>query len=586
MRVWLETVKMQRLVLQHRTLSTQARSGLIKFGGRRKAALAGANHEPVAKSKDDDDVIVMDGSELEDDKTLKADQKATQLTQLNSTSNGHRKVTRSMVRQRRPMEAPAELVEGLKKILLPHSLRRLASDYEKLAKETAEFETGKSIKVPSYDSRRAVAYLAFRTIPAFGVIKAALQRAIEAGFRLPSQGNSNEDDDDDNTVLALDFGSGPGTATWAAWDAFEMKTEGRRLEATFVESSLPMIDAAVQLSEGAFQANWCRNILELARSVSKEGAARFDLVLATFALGDLPSDEARQVALDLLWESVAANGLLLVVERGTARGAHIVGKARKQILAGGSRFDTARLRRGKRSRGDENDGDGEAEENRNSIASDARAKSEHFPKAIAPCGHERPCPLLAIAESYGSDLDLKRMKKHEFCHFVQCTSRLLKATTDDNSVPLRMNYSYVAIQKCVKDVVSRAESNPPQLRVLSKPKRNIRHVVLNLCDPQEEDGLRKQVIAHSNREMYRPARKLEWGDLLLDNLAKKDRDLLNVTEDLLGDWDEDDEDEDDDDDDDDDDEDDDDDDEEEDGDSNSDSNEGGRTHPSPRGRSR
>jgi len=124
---------------------------------------------------------------------------------------------------------------------------------------------------------------------------------------------------------------------------------------------------------------------------------------------------------------------------------------------------------------------------------------------IAPCGHGRPCPLLR--EDVNPEHPYKP-KKDEFCHFVQNTARLLRGTKEEQNYGLRVNYSYVAIRKQLH-----SEKAPlPALRVLSKPEKHVRHVIVNVCSPS--DGYVKKTVPYSDREHYRTARKVQWGDLI------------------------------------------------------------------------
>ncbi len=106
---------------------------------------------------------------------------------------------------------------------------------------------------------------------------------------------------------------------------------------------------------------------------------------------------------------------------------------------------------------------------------------------IAPCPNHLPCPM-----SHG-----------DWCHFaarVERTSlhRRLKGGTlgyEDEK------FSYVAFTKkpCFL----------PQARVLREPQRRSGHVILTLCT----EGLCKQeTISKRHPEIYRQARKLDWGD--------------------------------------------------------------------------
>ncbi|KAH9251830.1 hypothetical protein BASA81_010273 [Batrachochytrium salamandrivorans] len=375
---------------------------------------------------------------------------------------------------------PAALTRKLHEILAPHSLRKLTHDFECLTKDTLEFErTENSGKIPRYDSKKSLAYMAFRMVPAFGCITTALTRLKDTGFALPNR-----------PITVLDFGSGPGTASWAVLDALHPQ----QMEATFIENSLPMIDAAKKLAEGNFEANWARNLLELSRSYTKQNAGRYDVVMCSFALGDLASNEARQLIVDVLWTFVRPNGgVLVIVERGTRRGSRIVGTARQQIINGGQGdFDSSSL-----------------------FKSDHSPHNEETPSyahVLAPCGHERTCPLLDSNPVAPIGLDLDNAAPSSlYCHFVQSTARLLKTTTSVRSSHF-VSYSYVAIQKMTEES-TKASRHQAFVRVLAPPKRRVNHVLMDLCG--EWDGQVRQTITRKKhgKLRYRRARKAEAGEL-------------------------------------------------------------------------
>lgn len=260
-----------------------------------------------------------------------------------------------------------------------------------------------------------------------------------------------------------------------------------------IEPSRPMAQAAEKLCENAFKTNWCRNILELSRITSRASAARFDLVLATFALSELPSDDARSLALDILWESVAPGGLLLLLERGNDRGSKIVAKGRQQIIDGGSVFDLDSV-------------------SKKASTTDA-ATGKPIPTGchvIAPCGHNDKCPLLDAKRDDMSALGIssKKLNRKPFCHFSQATERLLTPSARIANEHV-VSYSYAAIKK----LASRDEEIPSMdyYRILRAPVKNQGHVVLDLCVP--EHGIVRETITRRDRQRYSMARKAKWGGM-------------------------------------------------------------------------
>jgi ribosomal protein RSM22 (predicted rRNA methylase) len=148
----------------------------------------------------------------------------------------------------------------------------------------------------------------------------------------------------------LDLGAGPGAGAWAAaelWPSLE--------QVTAVEAVPRMVELGRALAAEAPHpalrtAGWLED--DLARAGP---FARHDLVLLSYAAGELPARSLRHV-LDHAWD--AAGDAVLVVEPGTPRGYRLVLEARSQLLAAGG-------------------------------------------TTAAPCPHDHPCPLV------GSD----------WCHF-------------------------------------------------------------------------------------------------------------------------------------------------------------------------
>jgi ribosomal protein RSM22 (predicted rRNA methylase) len=176
----------------------------------------------------------------------------------------------------------------------------------------------------------ALAYAVVRMPATYAAVMASLNalRAITPGFA-PQR--------------LLDVGAGPGTASWAAAEAFSSLRQFLLLDANAALRGL-----AIELARGS----------ERLREISYlEGAAQdrlaaveaADLVVASYMIGEI--DPAQRPALaDLLWAKTA--GALLVVEPGTPAGYQRIISLRQQLIAAGARV-------------------------------------------AAPCPHDRSCPLSA-----------------------------------------------------------------------------------------------------------------------------------------------------------------------------------------------
>lgn len=126
----------------------------------------------------------------------------------------------------------------------------------------------------------------------------------------------------------LDAGCGPGAASWAAAEAFELDA------ATWLDASPPFLDLAQRLaSEGpaALRAVDVRR-LDLAAGGPWPTA---DLVMASYALAEIaPAAQARVVG--DLW--AASSGVLALVEPGTPAGFQRILGAREALIAAGAQI--------------------------------------------------------------------------------------------------------------------------------------------------------------------------------------------------------------------------------------------------------
>ena len=107
---------------------------------------------------------------------------------------------------------------------------------------------------------------------------------------------------------------------------------------------------------------------------------------------------------------------------------------------------------------------------------------------IAPCPHHLACPMT------GGD----------WCHFAARVERSsLHRRIKGGSLGYEdEKFSYVAATKT-------AFPFPPS-RILKQPSRHSGHIVLKLCTPQ---GVRQPTISKKMGDLYKQARKAEWGDI-------------------------------------------------------------------------
>ncbi|PWE82121.1 SAM-dependent methyltransferase [Bradyrhizobium sp. SUTN9-2] len=141
----------------------------------------------------------------------------------------------------------------------------------------------------------------------------------------------------------LDVGAGPGTASWAAAEAFPSLQDFTLLDANPTLSRL-----ALELARDSSRLAECRYLPGDAGGNLAE-VSQADLVIASYIIGELSEADQRKLT-EAMW--ARARHALVVIEPGTPAGYARILALRQQLIAAGA-FVTA------------------------------------------PCPHERPCPLIA-----------------------------------------------------------------------------------------------------------------------------------------------------------------------------------------------
>jgi ribosomal protein RSM22 (predicted rRNA methylase) len=125
----------------------------------------------------------------------------------------------------------------------------------------------------------------------------------------------------------LDVGAGPGTATWAAMEAFSSLTEFSLLDANSALRALALDlgRGSARLRDMTYQRGEARAALTDAKAA--------DLVIASYMIGELDNAERKALA-DLMWAKT--RDTLLVVEPGTPAGCAGIIALRQQLIASGA----------------------------------------------------------------------------------------------------------------------------------------------------------------------------------------------------------------------------------------------------------
>jgi ribosomal protein RSM22 (predicted rRNA methylase) len=125
----------------------------------------------------------------------------------------------------------------------------------------------------------------------------------------------------------LDIGAGPGTATWAAAEAFASLQSFALLDANEALRTLALDLAreSARLGRMTYERGDARALLAKAEAA--------DLVVASYVIGELGDSEQKMLTA-LMWEK--ARDTLLVVEPGTPAGYARIIALRKQLIAAGA----------------------------------------------------------------------------------------------------------------------------------------------------------------------------------------------------------------------------------------------------------
>lgn len=120
----------------------------------------------------------------------------------------------------------------------------------------------------------------------------------------------------------LDYGCGPGTAVIAANQYFPSIDR-----AVAIDASQNMLDHCVEI----FKDDNLKNIsLETKLQNRPMSNERFDLVIASFLLSDLPNDNERNIIIAGLWKQTG--DILVLVDRGAPFSSELIKNARELVL--------------------------------------------------------------------------------------------------------------------------------------------------------------------------------------------------------------------------------------------------------------
>ncbi|KFH64042.1 hypothetical protein MVEG_09867 [Podila verticillata NRRL 6337] len=358
-----------------------------------------------------------------------------------------------------------------------------------------------------YGHRESTAYIAAMSPTTYSAVRNVLE---EVNRRVP--------DLDPKTIL--DFGTGPGTAIWAANEVWQ-----KPIHYTGVDTSMAMLETAeVILDSLSTSGEAIENVTFKPFMSHGPKAQKFDVVMSAFVLSELTTPALRRSTLEHLWNST--NDMLVLIDRGTPSGFKTLAEAREQIL--GLDADLFKPK--------------PKYDNFGNILPEEKPTPPEPAHVLAPCPHDKICPMYASLA-----------KNTQWCHFSQKVQRpdFLRKTKHSKENFEDAKYTYVVLRKGSRPVPTAApqpvvaptnlteeapskggkhkrQPPPPPVtydnfedmfkashswsRLVVPPIKKDGHVVMDTCGP---DGfLERMVIPRSQGKIpYRDARKATWGDL-------------------------------------------------------------------------
>lgn len=211
------------------------------------------------------------------------------------------------------MRLPDELTEAIETAIAGTpgaTLSRAAADF------SDAYRTGKAAaSAPLASAAHRLAYLAVRLPATYAATRRALGYVAE---------RFDASDDAPEIRGVLDLGAGPGTASWAALDAFPEIAEATLVERDGELAALGRRLAAASSDAALAEATW--RAADVGRLNTYPEA---DLVVASYVVGELDEKGARRLVESAF---AAARSTVVIVEPGTPAGYERVLAARKLLI--------------------------------------------------------------------------------------------------------------------------------------------------------------------------------------------------------------------------------------------------------------
>ncbi|MEE8439817.1 MAG: small ribosomal subunit Rsm22 family protein [Micropepsaceae bacterium] len=207
---------------------------------------------------------------------------------------------------------PAAFQRGIENLAADISRSDIAERAEKISQNDIKYKASRSVIVNSAD---VAAYLTSRGPATYAACAAAFSALAK---RAPSLA----------PLSVLDIGAGPGTASWAAIQQWP-----NIAAISMVDENEEMLRAAGALCKGADHPALRNARIARAAMSGGNGQEKYDLVVASYAIGELALNDMRST-LQTLWRSAAR--ALVIVEPGTPEGYSHIHNARELLIKAGA----------------------------------------------------------------------------------------------------------------------------------------------------------------------------------------------------------------------------------------------------------
>ncbi|KAH9401209.1 Methyltransferase-like protein 17, mitochondrial [Tyrophagus putrescentiae] len=342
-----------------------------------------------------------------------------------------------------------------------------------------------------YSAYECAAYLAARLPANYAALSTVLQelQAEEPAF---------------SPRTLFDFGSGPGTALWAAdqlWPGQLTEVMAIDLNERMNELSRELLQRGTAHDEAVLDKVFYRQFLPVKHYPT------YDLVVSAFSLLELPDTRSRLYVVENLWKKTS--GALVIVEHGSKAGFAAVSRRQLDPLERERLLKVEQQKRRRNSTEDDESTDG-------GELSQRLARTEG--SVVAPCPHDLICPRV-------SELLAK-----SFCNF-SATYKVFDVGQENPNFKTE-KFAYVILKRHhfenagssnqqLQEQHRWSESQKSWPRVVQPVVRRARHSICRVCTA---DGQLAEVIlskAKHQQALYQSGRALRWGDKLPVEVVEK-----------------------------------------------------------------